>query len=176
MKLIPQGDDIHYVVEDQTDVWKIIEDICHHGPQDDPFYVCNIDDIVLKYKIWMEKMPRVKPHYAVKCNDTNVVVATLAALGIGFDCASKKEISKVLNLGVHPDRIIFANPTKPITHVRHAEKENVKTMTFDSEIELHKIKVYYPEARQVNKIFLSILFFFFHNILNIWYKVCILES
>lgn len=84
MKLIPRGDDIHYVVEDQANVWKIIEDICHHGPQDNPFYIMNIDDIVYKYKLWVSKMPRVKPFYAVKCNDTNVVLATLAALGVGL--------------------------------------------------------------------------------------------
>lgn len=147
MKLIPRGDDIHYVVDDKTNVWKIIEEICHHGPQDNPFYIMNIDDIVYKYDLWVSKMPRVKPHYAVKCNDTNVVLATLAALGVGFDCASKGEIAKVLDLGVHPDRIIFANPTKPGSHIRHAAKENVKTMTFDSEIELSKIKLFYPEAK-----------------------------
>lgn len=153
MKLIPQGDDIHYVVDDQTDVFKVIEEICYQGDlHEEPFFICNIDDIVRKYNIWMAKMPRVKPFYAVKCNDTAVVLATLAALNVGFDCASKGEISKIMNLGVNPDRIIFANPTKPASHIRHAANHNVQTMTFDSEIELHKIKMYYPEAKLVLRI------------------------
>lgn len=32
---------------------------------------------------------------AVKCNDSPIVLKMLAALGTGFDCASKGEIKKV---------------------------------------------------------------------------------
>lgn len=148
MKLIPQEDDIHYLVDAETDVWEIVEKICANGPSDEvPIYICNVDDIVLKHKNWLAKMPRVIPHYAVKCNDSNIVLATLAALNTGFDCASKAEISKVLDLGVAPERIIFAQPAKPASHLRYAAQTNVKQMTVDSEIELHKIKRLYPEAK-----------------------------
>jgi ornithine decarboxylase len=33
-------------------------------------------------------LPRVIPHYAVKCNDDNVLLKTLLANGVNFDCAS----------------------------------------------------------------------------------------
>jgi ornithine decarboxylase len=36
----------------------------------------------------------------------------MTELGLGFDCASKNEIETVLNLGVHPSRIIYAQPCK----------------------------------------------------------------
>lgn len=58
----------------------------------------------------------------MKSNDIRVVLETLASLGTSFDCASKGEIMKVLSLGVSPDRIIFANPTKFLSHIKYAAK------------------------------------------------------
>lgn len=84
---------------------------------------------------------------AVKCNDSLTVLEVLAALGTGFDCASKTEINKVLSLGIEPERIIFANPAKPASHIRHAFATGVDLMTFDNEVELHKVKEIFPEAR-----------------------------
>lgn len=148
MKYINQEDRIQ-VVEGEADVMKIINEITAFGTanQDEPFYVFNIGDIVKKHQTWIEKMPRVVPHYAVKCNDNDVVLATLAALGTSFDCASKAEINKILSLGVNPERIIFANPTKPKSHIRFAQVVGVKTMTFDCDIELQKIKAICPDAK-----------------------------
>lgn len=84
---------------------------------------------------------------AVKCNDSLTVLETLAALGTGFDCASKGEINKILDLGVDPSRIIFANPAKPNSHIRHAESTGIETMTFDNESELYKIHNLFPSAK-----------------------------
>jgi ornithine decarboxylase len=120
--------------------------------QEDAFYVVNLGDIVKKYQIWREKLPRVEPFYAVKCNDDLAVVQTLASLGTGFDCASKSEISKVLSLGVHPDRIIFAHPCKTSSHISFAANNNVHMTTFDNEPELHKIKRIHPDAQLVVRI------------------------
>lgn len=74
------------------------------------------------------------------------VLEVLNTLGTGFDCASKVEINKVLSLDVRPDRIIFANPAKPASHIRHAAAVGVSRMTFDNETELHKIKKLYSNA------------------------------
>jgi ornithine decarboxylase len=89
---------------------------------------------------------------AVKCNDSLAVLEVLAALGTGFDCASKGEINKILDLGVSPNRVIFANPAKPSSHIRHAAATGVSTMTFDNETELHKVKSLYPDAKMVIRI------------------------
>lgn len=153
MKFINQEDRIQ-VVEGETNVMNIINDLtaCGTTNQDEPFYVFNIGDVVKKHQTWIEKMPTVIPHYAVKCNDNEVVLATLAALGTSFDCASKGEISKILSLGVNPERIIFANPTKPKSHIRYAALVGVKTMTFDCDLELVKIKAICPDANLVLRI------------------------
>ncbi len=65
-------------------------------------------------------MPRVTPFYAVKCYPEPGVLRLLAALGTGFDCASKGEVEMMLNMGVHPSRIIFAHPCKRGVDIRFA--------------------------------------------------------
>ena len=89
---------------------------------------------------------------AVKCNNEPAVLEILSNYGLGFDCASKVEIQTILNLGVSPNRIIFANPCKQASHVKYAAANNVAMMTFDNEQELHKIKALYPDAQLVIRI------------------------
>lgn len=70
----------------------------------------------------------------------------LAALGLGFDCASKNEIETVLNVGVDPSRIIYAQPCKTKAYLRYASNAGVKQMTFDNIDELYKTKQLAPDA------------------------------
>lgn len=77
----------------------------------------------------------------------------MAELGNGFDCASKAEIEQVLNMGVDPSRIIYAQPCKTKSHIRYSAKHGVKQMTFDNADELYKIKHFFPDA----ELFLRIL-------------------
>src|SRR3954466_14379386 len=77
----------------------------------------------------------------------------LAALGTGFDCASKNEIETVLRMGVDPSRIIYAQPCKTNSYVRFVATKGVRQMTFDNPDELRKIAHLYPDA----ELFLRIL-------------------
>ncbi|XP_064085923.1 ornithine decarboxylase-like isoform X2 [Macrobrachium nipponense] len=123
------------------------------GPgQEDPFYVLDLGDVIQKVEAWRELMPRIKIFYAVKCNDTNTLLETLAILGTGFDCASKKEIRQVLSLGVSPSRIIYAHPCKSEHDLRYASKVNLPLMTFDSREELVQVKKCYPQEELVLRI------------------------
>ncbi|XP_063846919.1 ornithine decarboxylase-like isoform X2 [Scylla paramamosain] len=139
------------ILNEET-VMDVIREKTEELEQEDPFYILDVGDIVEKVKLWKMKLPRVKPFYAVKCNNHPTVLKILAALGTGFDCASKAEIQNVLQLGVDQTRIIFANPCKPLSHLRSASKLQIPLMTFDSESELQKISVYYPEAKLVIRI------------------------
>ena len=60
----------------------------------DAFYICDLGDVLKKHLRWARALPRVTPFYAVKCNDSQAVVMTLASLGAGFDCASKVHVGK----------------------------------------------------------------------------------
>lgn len=129
----------------------IIKDTVQEGGED-PFYVVDLGDIVFKYNLWKDLLPRVHSYYAVKCNDCPMVLELLAALGAGFDCASKREIDAVLKSGASSSSIIYANPCKASSFITYAASMGVDVMTFDNELELHKIKKLFPQARMVLRI------------------------
>uniref|UniRef100_A0A674PBQ6 ornithine decarboxylase n=1 Tax=Takifugu rubripes TaxID=31033 RepID=A0A674PBQ6_TAKRU len=119
---------------------------------EEPFQVLNLDTLIQMHLKWLSYLPRVKPFYAVKCNSTETVLRTLNALGTGFDCASKGEISQVLSLGVKPENIIYAHTTKPQSHIKYACAQGVNLMTFDDEEELQKVSRCHPKAKLVLRI------------------------
>lgn len=116
------------------------------------FFAADLSKVLLQHERWQRCLPGVEPFYAVKCNPDPYVLRLLSALGTGFDCASHGEISQVLALGVNPSRIIFANPCKATSFVRHAAKAGVDMMTFDNQDELFKIARAHPKAKLVVRI------------------------
>lgn len=118
---------------------------CEDGAED-AFFVADLGEVYRQHVRWVKHLKRVTPHYAVKCNPDPTIIRLLAALGTGFDCASKTEIEQVLKLGVDPARIIYAQPCKTKSYLRYTAKQGVKQMTFDNTDELYKIKQIAPEA------------------------------
>ena len=80
------------------------------------------------------------------------MLALLAALGTGFDCASPAEIEAVRALGVGPERIIYAHCCKMPRDLRHAAAVGVQLTTFDTEAELDKIASIHPGVGLVLRI------------------------
>ncbi|KAI9814908.1 MAG: Ornithine decarboxylase [Thelocarpon impressellum] len=126
-------------------VESIDHELCEPGDED-AFFVADLGEVYRQHLRWKLNLKRVKPFYAVKCNPDAQVLRLLAGLGTGFDCASKHEIQQVLDLGLHPSRVIYANPCKTNSHIRYAAQEGVKQMTFDNTVELRKIKRFFPGA------------------------------
>ena len=58
----------------------------------------------------------------------------------------------MLDIGVSPDRIIFANPCKATSFIRSAARAGVDTMTFDNTDELYKVARTHPGAKLVVRI------------------------
>lgn len=97
---------------------------------------------------WKENLPMVMPYYAVKCNPDPLVLQMMSTAGFGFDCASKKEIEKVLRIVKSPvSQILYANPVKNQVDLKFAYESGVRLMTFDSKEELKKIKRIAPRAQ-----------------------------
>lgn len=144
----PVTDGTSQVNVESGSLTSIINDyILKHEEDDTPFFLLNIASVVQKFEQWKSLLPRVEPHYAVKCNSDVVILETLAKLGCRFDCASKGEMELVLNFPeISGEDIIFANPCKPKGHLNYAKKNGVKQMTFDNLKELQKIRDVYPEA------------------------------
>ncbi len=138
--------------DEHKDIYDVIQNFLESNDNDNAFYIVDLTKIMKQYHLWVEHLPHIKPHYAVKCNPNSVIIKMLSHLGCNFDCASKEEISQVLSLGVTPDRIIFANPCKASSHIKYARSEDVDLLTFDNVSELYKIKLYHPKAKLLVRI------------------------
>ncbi|EST06355.1 Orn/DAP/Arg decarboxylase 2, C-terminal [Kalmanozyma brasiliensis GHG001] len=138
-----------------TQLKRVLDDIDIHGCEangENAFFVADLSEVYRQHLRWMRALPRIVPFYAVKCNPDPYVLQLLAALGTGFDCASNGEIEAVLKLGINPARIIYANPCKAASFVRHAATHNVGLTTFDNMDELDKMKRYHPSCKLVVRI------------------------
>ncbi|XP_035733399.1 ornithine decarboxylase-like [Vespa mandarinia] len=136
-----------HLYEDEIEEYDIIKKIISTRHQEDAFYIFDLGVIIKKHQDWIKKMPRVVPHYAIKCNTHSMVIRILAAMNANFDCASKQEIQQVMQLNISPDRIIFAHPMKSPSHIKFAKSVGVEKMTVDGKCELYKIKKLFPEAK-----------------------------
>jgi len=132
----------------EKDIYDIINSLLEGSSSEDAFFIVDIGKIIRQVQKWEELLPNVKPYYAVKANPNLVILKVLASQGVNFDCASKNEIASVLNL-VESDRIIFANPCKMSSQLKYARANDVDLLTFDSDYELYKIKLYHPNANLV---------------------------
>jgi ornithine decarboxylase len=136
----------------KLDIYDLVSLYLEGNQSEDPFFIVNIGDVIKQYEKWIAHLPNVKPFYAIKCNPDPLIMKVLHRLGCGFDCASKNEILKVLDLGASPDDIIFANPCKMSNMIKFARAHDVDTLTLDSEHELYKIKLYHSNAKLVVRI------------------------
>jgi ornithine decarboxylase len=142
IKLIPK----------KQDTYDIVNLFLEKNHSEDPFLIVNLGEIIRQFQKWNTHLPYIKPYYAIKCNPDLVILKLLYNLGCHFDAASKNEISKIINLGAHPDRIIFANPCKMISQIKYARAHDVDLVVFDDENELYKIKMFHSNARLVLRI------------------------
>mmetsp|Transcript_42642 Transcript_42642/g.107620 ORF Transcript_42642/g.107620 Transcript_42642/m.107620 type:complete len:514 (-) Transcript_42642:31-1572(-) len=110
------------------------------------FLVADLGRVIDQLRLWRSHLPDVHPHYAVKANATPVIVALLAANGVGFDCASQYELDLALRCGADVSSILFANPLKHPSHVLFARDAGVHLTTADSESELEKLAELNPHA------------------------------
>jgi ornithine decarboxylase len=142
IKLIPK----------KQETYDIVNLFLEKNHSEDPFLIVNLGEVIRQYQKWNTYLPFIKPYYAVKCNPDLVILKLLYNLGCNFDCASKNEIAKVINLGASPDRIIFANPCKMISQIKYARAHDVDLVVFDDENELYKIKMFHSNAKLVLRI------------------------
>lgn len=126
-----------------AEVDNVDHEACDAGDEDS-FFVADLSEVVRSYKLWTRELPNVHAHYAVKCNTDDRVVSLLGQMGANFDCASKSEIDRVLSLGFGADRIVYANPCKTPSFIRHARAVGVSLTTVDNANELEKLLRYHP--------------------------------
>ena len=104
------------------------------------FRVTNLSSIERQVMLWKRQLPDVTPYYAVKCNPDPIILNVLGKMGINFDCATQGEIRLVTEkCGFSPNRIIYANPAKMVSHLVYAKSSDIKLTVFDGKDELLKL-------------------------------------
>jgi ornithine decarboxylase len=120
-----------------------------------PILVLDKQRLIEEYKRFKRLLPRVKLFYAIKANPHPDVIKTFRDLGASYDVASEGEMRHVLNQGVPPDRIIFANTVKRPEALEFCRKSKINFVTFDNEPELYKIAKYAPGCRVLARLKVS---------------------
>lgn len=110
--------------------------------KDRSFHIVDLRKVVQKTALWNKAFPTVRPYFSVKTNHDPVVLKTLGALGVGFDCSTIEEIQQVSSIiGVNSEKdIIFAHPRKPRSSISESFKLGVRVTVVDSVEELRKIQ------------------------------------
>ncbi|KAI7992914.1 hypothetical protein LOK49_LG12G00026 [Camellia lanceoleosa] len=139
-----KGNEIHNISRDR--LMDLIRPIAQNQETHQPFQILDLGVIERLMHSWNHSFPTVKPFYTVKCYPNSALLEALASLGANFDCARQVEIETVLALGVTPDRILYANPCKAVSHIKYVASDGVNLTTFDSKSEIEKIKHWHPKC------------------------------
>ena len=120
-----------------------------------PLFVIDHEELRKNYRQFRRYLPRVQVYFAVKANPDPEIVRTLFKEGASFDVASMPEFMIVHeNITKMPaqkrqewiwDKIIYANPTKPVETLESLNKYK-PLVTFDNSEEIRKIKQHAPNA------------------------------
>lgn len=77
--------------------------------------------------------------YAVKANSNLGVLSVLAKLGSGFDIVSQGELSRVIEAGGDPSKVVFSGVGKTSKEIRFALQHNIMCFNVESDAELDRI-------------------------------------
>jgi ornithine decarboxylase len=104
-----------------------------------PFLAGDLCMVADRFQRFARAMPRVRAHYAVKCNSAPEILRTARAEGAGFEIASIGELRMLQAVGVDPADVLYSNTVKPASHIAEAAEAGLWRFAADSEGELHKI-------------------------------------
>ncbi len=120
-----------------------------------PLFVVDHAELRRNYAAFKRHFPRVQAYYAVKVNSDPAIVETFYKLGGSFDVASMEEFHTVYRfIKKLPakerqdfiwDKIIYANPIKPIETLRELDRYR-PLVTYDNLEEVKKIAAHAPRA------------------------------
>ena len=83
--------------------------------------------------------PEFRVHYAVKANANPVLLAEIAASGLGADCVSGGEIRAALDAGFKPESIVYAGVGKSDAEINLALENGISRFNVESAAELEVI-------------------------------------
>jgi len=117
------------------------------GDYSEPLLVMSEQRLRHNARRFMQAMPRVRPHYAVKANSDPAILEIFRQEGTCFEIASSAELDALLALGVPAEEVFYSNPIKSPTAVKYAAAKGVRWYSVDSTEELEKIAAIAPQAK-----------------------------
>lgn len=123
-----------------------IEDLVQaHGT---PLYIVSRAQLRANFQRLDAGLPAATIYYAMKANPNPEILATLKAVGAGFDVASKGEIQAALGAGADPGAdLIFADTVKDPKHIAYAYGIGLDDFTFDNPSEITQIARHAPGTK-----------------------------
>lgn len=106
-----------------------------------PVYIYDLDDIEKRYRSLEQALAPLPHaiHYAMKANSDPRILKYLGNLGAGVDTVSGGEITRALDAGIAPTKIIFSGVAKTIPEIELALKAGIKQINVESTQELERI-------------------------------------
>lgn len=95
-------------------------------------------------------------HYALKANFNDRILETISATGMGADCVSGNEITKALQHGFHPGKIVFAGVGKTDEEIRLALEKDIFAFNCESLQEIEVVDEIARSTGQTARIFLRL--------------------
>lgn len=130
---------------------QFILNLIKEDPLADSFQVYDKQTHVKRINQFSEKLPWIKPHFAVKCNPRPEFLHTFVEVNrdFGFDVASLDEIYTVTNyLQTKPDNIVYCNSVRSELDVLYAKAMNLKLLNADTIEEIVKLKLLSDQSVQ----------------------------
>ncbi|MGE5191331.1 MAG: type III PLP-dependent enzyme [Deltaproteobacteria bacterium] len=112
-----------------------------------PVLVYDLAQVEENYLSFLEARKDVAIHYAIKACPTPRILRRIAALGGGFDVASRAELDLALETGVSPDKCIFSNTVKFPADIHDAFEKGVIAYVADAEQEVRKLAKFAPGSK-----------------------------
>ncbi len=128
----------------QATLEKLRSILSRHLPHVQPrgaFYLLSPNRVNDSIYSWKKELPTVDPYYAVKCNPSQRLLKHLHDAGVGFDCASERELNEV-STDKTASNIVYANPCKSFHSIHVARKMGAPLTVVDSLEEAAKLENY----------------------------------
>ena len=92
-----------------------------------PFYYYDVALLqkTLTEVVRLEKIHHFEVHYAVKANVNHRILKIINEAGLGADCVSGNEVSRVIDIGFTADKVVFAGVGKTDREIETALSHNI---------------------------------------------------
>ena len=82
-----------------------------------------------KLSVLRENLLRVSLYYAVKASKDKHLIDLVLKNECGFDVASQEEMKSLIQRGVDKTKLVYANPTRPIEHLKYAQENQARDLS-----------------------------------------------